>query len=86
MDHAHTPQELEMAGAGPPARRRSPLWSWAQQISRRLAEGYSYAQIACALSRAGHPVSARWLRRWCRTHLGRVHTATARTRQPSGTA
>jgi hypothetical protein len=84
MDHAHKPQELEMGGAGLPARRRSPLWSWTQEISRRLAEGYSYAQIARALSRAGHPVSPRWLRRWCRAHLGRVYNATASARQPSG--
>ncbi len=81
MDHAHKPPELGMTDAGLPARRRSPLWAWGQEISRRLAEGYSYAQIAGALCRAGHPVSPRWLRRWCRTHLGRVHKSPMNVRQ-----
>ena len=86
MDHARKSQELEMAGAGLPARRRSPLWAWAQEISRRRAEGYSYAQIAGALSRAGHPVSPRWLRRWCRAHLGPVRKAPMNVRQQPGPA
>lgn len=69
--------DLEMDSR--PARRPSRLWERADEIARRLREGYSYAQIAGALSRAGHPVSARWLRRWCRQHLGRVYPTAAST-------
>lgn len=70
-----------------PARRPSGLWQHADEISRRLREGYSYAQVARALSRAGHPVSARWLRRWCRANLGpvyRPHSTVARASVPAG--
>lgn len=63
--------DLEMDSR--PARRPSRLWQHTDEIARRLREGYSYAQIARALSHAGHPVSARWLRRWCRAHLGPVY-------------
>lgn len=63
--------DLEMDSR--PARRPSRLWEHADEIALRLHEGYSYVQIARALSRAGHPVSARWLRRWCRANLGPVY-------------
>ena len=51
------PNVLDLTGARP-ARRSSDLWEWKDEIARRLKEGYSYGQIARALSAAGHPVSA----------------------------
>ena len=77
--------ELEMDSR--PARRPSRLWQRTDEIARRLREGYSYAQIARALSRTGHPVSARWLRRWCRANLGpvyRLHSTVTQASVPAG--
>ena len=64
---------------GVPARQRSPLWGYEDEIRRLLGEGWSYRQIAAALEKAGIKVTVGWLQKWGRANLGPLRRPAKKT-------